>query len=148
VWPNGFRASTYDPSEADAFHGALDEAFAEEWGHEPDLGLDWRSVRERRHPDRSLWFAVKDGDDMAAAAVADEERGGMGWVAAIGVRKPWRRRGLGKALLLHCFRALHARGKRKIGLGVDAENPTGATRLYERAGMHVERTTVWFEKTL
>jgi ribosomal protein S18 acetylase RimI-like enzyme len=147
-WPPGLDVAPVEAAEIGRFHDTLDEAFAEEWGHEPEHGVDWRSVRETRHPDHSLWFVVKDGEEIAGAAVADEDRRGVGWVAAIGVRKPWRRRGLGEALLLHCFRELGARGKRKIALGVDAENPTGAMRLYERAGMHVARTAVFFEKAL
>lgn len=148
AWPPGIEVAPVDTHELDRVNAALDEAFAEEWGHEPKHGIDWSSVRERRHPDHSLWFTAKDGTEIAAAAIADEERWGAGWVAAIGVRKPWRRRGLGEALLLHCFRELHARGKRKLALGVDAENPTGATRLYERAGMHVAYSATFFEKAL
>jgi mycothiol synthase len=49
----------------------------------------------------------------------------------------FRKRGLGSALLLHAFAGLYARGERRMGLGVDATNETGATRLYESAGMRV-----------
>lgn len=146
-WPPGIAVTAIDAGEIDRFHDALDEAFAKEWGHEPERGVDWASIRARRFPDQSLWFAAKDEDEIAAAAVA-EETGEGGWVAAIGVRERWRRQGLGRALLLHCFCELHGRGIRKIALGVDAENPTGATRLYERAGMRVARNIVFFEKTL
>jgi ribosomal protein S18 acetylase RimI-like enzyme len=69
-------------------------------------------------------------------------------VGAIGVRKQWRRRGLGLALLLHAFGEFYRRGQPRIGLGVDAQNPTGATRLYERAGMHVAYEAIAFEKAL
>jgi hypothetical protein len=51
-------------------------------------------------------------------------------------------------MLLHCFRELYTRGKRVVALGVDAQNPTGATRLYESAGMHVAYSAVFFEKEL
>jgi ribosomal protein S18 acetylase RimI-like enzyme len=67
-------------------------------------------------------------------------------VAAIGVRRPWRGRGLGRALLLHTFGEFHRRGVNRISLGVDTENPTGATKLYESVGMHVELEDVVFEK--
>ena len=147
-WPAGLTVAPVDSTDVDRFHDALDEAFAEEWGHEPGREVDWRPIRERRHPDRSLWLAVKDGDEIAATALVDEERWGGGWVAAIGVRKPWRRRGVGLALLLHSFRELYDRGKRRVALGVDQQNPTGATRLYERAGMKVEWGAVFFEKSL
>jgi ribosomal protein S18 acetylase RimI-like enzyme len=72
----------------------------------------------------------------------------MGWIASIGVRDAWRKRGLGLALLLHAFGELYRRGQRRIGLGVDAHNPTGATRLYERAGMKVAWSAAIFEKEL
>jgi mycothiol synthase len=148
AWPSRLAAGPLDPADGAAFHEALDEAFAQEWGHEPERGVDWRNIRERRSADRSLWFAVKDGSEIAAAAITEEDRWGAAWIASIGVRERWRRRGLGLALLGHCFRELYARGKHKIALGVDAENPTGATRLYERAGMHVAYSAVYFEKEL
>jgi ribosomal protein S18 acetylase RimI-like enzyme len=81
-------------------------------------------------------------------ARCDAYRYGGGWVAGLGVRKPWRKRGLGLALLQRTFRLFHERGERSVGLGVDSENPTGATRLYERAGMHVESESVTFERSL
>jgi ribosomal protein S18 acetylase RimI-like enzyme len=56
-------------------------------------------------------------------------------VGTLGVRREWRRQGLGAALLQRAFVALYDRGLSTIGLGVDAENPTGALGLYERAGM-------------
>jgi mycothiol synthase len=149
AWPEGLRPSRFDPHQARAFHAALDEVFEDEWDHEPEPFDDWRRRRlEAPSVDLSLWFAVKDGTEIAAIAVCDRERFGMGWVGAIGVRKSWRRRGLGLALLRHCFAELEARGQKTIGLGVDAENPTGATRLYERAGMHVAWGAALFEKTL
>jgi mycothiol synthase len=66
----------------------------------------------------------------------------------LGVRRPWRRRGLGLALLRETFGLFYDRGEGRVGLGVDAENPSGATRLYERAGMHVEAEHQTWEKEL
>jgi ribosomal protein S18 acetylase RimI-like enzyme len=64
------------------------------------------------------------------------------------VRRHWRKRGIGLALLLHAFGELYRRGQRKAGLGVDAENLTGALRLYESAGMHVHQASDLFEKEI
>ena len=72
----------------------------------------------------------------------------QGWIGAIGVREPWRKRGLGLALLHHAFADWFRRGVTTVALGVDAENPTGATRLYERAGMHVAYEAIVFQKAL
>jgi ribosomal protein S18 acetylase RimI-like enzyme len=71
----------------------------------------------------------------------------QGWIWGLGVRRHWRRRGLALALLRHCFGALYRRGKRKVGLAMDAQN-LGATRLYEKAGMHVRHQYVVYEREL
>ena len=72
----------------------------------------------------------------------------FGWVGVLGVRKAWRKRGLGRALLLHSFGDFRDRGAARVGLGVDAENTTGAVRLYESAGMHVVRRMDTYERPL
>ena len=69
-----------------------------------------------------------------------------GYVAMLGVRRPWRRQGLGEALLAHSFAEFRRRGYTRGTLGVDASSMTGATRLYERAGMSVYRDTVFLER--
>jgi mycothiol synthase len=72
----------------------------------------------------------------------------MGWVDDLAVRRSWRRRGLGMALLHHSFGEFYRRGTRKVALEVDSQNLTGATRLYERAGMHATRQYDVYEKEL
>ncbi len=68
-----------------------------------------------------------------------------GWIHTLGVRKAYRRRGLGQALLLHTFRALQQRGVPAAYLFVDAANKTGATHLYQRVGMRVELEITHYE---
>jgi ribosomal protein S18 acetylase RimI-like enzyme len=72
----------------------------------------------------------------------------MAWVQSLGVRRPWRRQGLALALLHHLFGASYRRGITKVGLGVDTESLTGATRLYEKAGMQIYRQWDTYEKEL
>lgn len=148
-WPEGLSVAAFRDGDGPAFHEALGESFQDEWGHSPFEYEEWRRARlEAEDFDPDVWAVVRDGDDVAAVLRCDVFRYGGGWVGAIGVRKPWRRRGVGLALLHHAFRVFHARGERSVGLGVDSENPTGATRLYERAGMHVESESITFEKAL
>jgi mycothiol synthase len=98
--------------------------------------------------DPSLWFLAFDGDQLAGVVIGFVRGAETGWVRGLGVRRPWRGRGLGLALLQQAFAAFYGRGLRTVGLGVDAQSPTGATRLYERAGMHVTERYDTMEKIL
>jgi mycothiol synthase len=122
---------------------AQEESFEDHWDHTPQSIETWRefSVKQTNF-DPSLWFLAWAGDEVAGFALAFPERSGepgYGWVGTLGVRRAYRRRGIGEALLRHSFRALHERGYRCVRLSVDAESPTGAVRLYERVGMRVVR---------
>ena len=73
---------------------------------------------------------------------------GVALIGILGVRKHWRGRGLGRALLLQGFGALYGRGKRVVGLMVDAGNETGAVQLYESAGMRVASREDVYERRM
>jgi mycothiol synthase len=147
-WPADLAPRPVEREQLPAFHAAKEEAFAKEWGHVPQSfeAFVARAV-DRPRADLSLWTAVWDGDRVAATLIAGQELGG-GWVASLGVREPWRRRGLGLALLRRSFGQFRERGERRVQLGVDAGNETGAIGLYERAGMHVVWEAVVFQKEL
>lgn len=142
--PEGLLLDTFRTEDAREFHDAIREAFADEWGF-VSLPFDewWAS---RWDDDHSLWFVVRDGERIAAYARCESRRSGSGFVGMLGVRHAYRRRGLGLALLRHTFDEFWRRGVTRVTLGVDSANPTGATRLYERAGMHVVSEDVTFEK--
>jgi GNAT superfamily N-acetyltransferase len=147
--PEGFRMEPFSTELAAEFHGALEEAFADHWEFQPTPFDNWweRQVAKPDH-DPSLWFLIRTADDVVAATRNDPERSGGGWIGAIGVRSDWRRRGLAKALLLRSFGEFHRRGERRVGLGLDSENTTGATKLYESVGMVVDSEQVVWEKQL
>jgi GNAT superfamily N-acetyltransferase len=149
VLPEGFRLEPFSAEHAGAFHAALEEAFEDHWEFKPTAFGDWwrRQVAKSDH-DPSLWFVVRDGEEVVAGTRNDPERSGGGWIGALGVRREWRGRGLAKALLLASFGEFHRRGQRRVGLGVDSENPTGATKLYESVGMVVDTEQVVWEKEL
>jgi mycothiol synthase len=149
VVPAGFSVERFSQEDAQSFHAALEEAFAAHWEHQPEPFETWWD-RQLARPDHdpSLWFLVREDDEVVAATRNDPERSGGGWIGAIGVRPAWRGHGLAKALLLRSFREFHGRGKRRVGLGVDSENHTGATKLYESVGMVVDTEQVVWEKLL
>lgn len=142
-WPAGVEVRPWQQGDDPAFHAALQESFAEHFGFERRPYEEWLHVVEvQPETDRSLWYLALAGDEVAGAMICSWHSSGdrtFGWVNELGVRHGWRRRGLGLALLRHAFAELAGRGATRVGLGVDAENATGAVRLYERAGMHVTR---------
>ena len=148
-WPEGITIRTFVPGQDEfAVYAADQEAFQDHWGHMPidfELWEHWALKREGFDP--SLWFLAVAGDEIAGLSLCKYEMD-LGWVDTLAVLRPWRRKGLGMALLRHSFAEFYRRGTHKIGLGVDAQNLTGATRLYERAGMHVARQYDAYEKEL
>ncbi len=160
IWPQGIRLATFaEINDMRQVYLAFDDAFKDHWGHvdQPTDGIDgkveeWQHwVQNDKHFDPNLWFLALDGAEIAGVCLANPKRQEdpeMGWVEILGVRRPWRQQGLGLALLQHSFAALKALGKLRCGLGVDAASLTGATRLYEKADMHVARQYDAYEKEL
>lgn len=157
VFPEGITLRTYDQdTDAEAVYHAVNESFRDHFGHvdepfEEGLKRFRHFVLEYEGFDPSLLFVAMDGENVAGVNICrprsydDPE---MGWVGTLGVLRPYRKRGLGLALLRHSFNEFYRRGTRKVGLGVDAQNLTGALRLYENAGMHVHQAFDLYEKEL
>ncbi|TMK70740.1 MAG: GNAT family N-acetyltransferase [Actinobacteria bacterium] len=145
----GVRIATFRPEDARSFHSTLNEAFTEDWGFVAMPFDEWKEFRLKADDaDTSLWFLAWDGAEVAGVIRCDAKKFGGGFVGALGVRKPWRGQGIGTALLQHALGEYYCRGMAHVSLGVDAENQSGATRLYERAGMRVVSEDVVFEKAL
>jgi mycothiol synthase len=150
VWPDGISARPFELGEEWAVYDALIEAFEDHWDHLSVPFEDWREYfLDSSQFDPSLWFLAADGDEIAGFALCTKERRpNTGVVNMLGVRRRWRRRGLGTALLLHAFHEFRRRGRDKADLHVDADSLTGAVRLYEQAGMHVARRNDTYRKEL
>ncbi len=152
VWPDGLSVRPFRPGDEERFYEAHQEAFEDHWGHEVKTPYDEWAHWFLQPPmfDPELWFVAEEGGEAAGVVIdyVREEIGKIGWVQILGVRRPWRRRGLGRALLLQAFDAFRARGLERAGLGVDASSVTGATRLYESVGMTISYRFDIYEKRL
>jgi mycothiol synthase len=149
VLPDGLVMDGLRDDEYEAFYEALNEAFAEHWEWHPQPFEEWLARREGQHRDEHgpIWFVVRDGDELAAVTRNDPSVAGGGYVGAIGVRPAWRGQGLANALLQRTFGEFWRRGTTRVTLDVDSQNATGAVRLYEHVGMHVDACGVAFEKS-
>jgi ribosomal protein S18 acetylase RimI-like enzyme len=111
------------------------------------IPFDEWMANETTDLDPTLWFLATASDEIAGVALCDFHMGN-GKVLWLGVRPAWRRFGVGMVLLKHSFAEFYRRGKTKVELRVDAENLTGAPRLYERAGMHITQRFDIYSKEL
>jgi mycothiol synthase len=141
--PDGLTLRSYEAADEKPLRSALNVAFADDPFWHTVTPSNFREFYLRaRGFDPSLWLLAWDGADLAGFVLGYPERSGdvtLGWVGTLGVGRGWRRRGLGEALLRRAFAELYDRGLCRIGLGVDAENVSGALRLYERVGMRKTR---------
>jgi len=145
VGRDGLRRVFDADAEAFADHwggfDASDESF-EQWIRDPDL-------------DPELILAAWDGDQIAGVVVNtinEHENRELGWARglldSVFVRRPWRGRGLASALVARSLVLLRERGMSSAWLGVDADNPTGALRLYEKHGFEVDLRSTAYRKPM
>jgi mycothiol synthase len=157
-FPSGIIIRAYRVRADDVkVHAADNEAFRDHYGHAEEPLERWLHYVSRPffRPDLT---AV--AEDVATREIAgfctivvnteENQRIGIqrGWIDILGVRRPWRKRGIGTALLVKCLRDLRDFGLRQASLGCDSENITGATRIYERVGFAVAKTRAAFAKPL
>jgi len=142
--PEGVEVTGIDSGDLPAIHGVIDEAFADHFGHHAEPFERWMAEQEASPShDLTLWLLAR-AEGRPVGALTAHVGGDSGWVDYLGVLTACRGRGAGMALLRRSFAMFAERGVRRVILNVDAENPTGATALYERAGMRViNRWDLW-----
>lgn len=152
--PNGLALRPFDAErDAQAVYEADMDAFADHWGFERDSYEEW-AQEVLKHPANDSgkdWLIAYDGDQIAGICLCrwrldGDER--IGWVTHLAVRRPWRKQGLGEALLRSSFARYKELGYPRVGLMVDSDSPTHAVALYERAGMQVQERTLVYRKML
>ena len=115
-----------------------EEASTDKGYHDPLSYEGWvkRMGMDSESFDPSLWFLACKGNEVAGVALnVFASTSNTGWVDHLSVRQPWRKRGIGKALLLHSFGEFHRRGVTNVKLSVDSKSLTNAPKLYESVGM-------------
>jgi mycothiol synthase len=149
--PEGLEVRPVGPDDARRIWHADHDAFQDHWGGFDDSDAAFQRWIESPDFAPELFVVAFDGEEVAGAVLNaiypdENEQLGVrrGWLDSVFTRRPWRRRGLAGALIIRSLHLLRQRGMERAVLGVDADNPSGALRLYESAGFaEVARTTVW-----
>jgi mycothiol synthase len=149
VPPPGIAIRPRREDDDPAIFVTVEEAFREHWGFQPSRYEEWlKEWRGSATYDPTLWLVATEGDEIVGVMLANAEDDGRGWIGDLGVRDAWRGRGIGEALLRAAFAMFERRGLTTVTLNVDRDNATGATRLYERAGMRERQRWQVVSKTL
>jgi mycothiol synthase len=149
--PDGLEIRPVQPEHHRAIFEAGTEAFLDHWMPRDHSEADFKALFSNSDLDTDLWVVAWDGDQVAGVAenwIWPEQNAKLdiarGWLEHISVRRPWRRRGLGRAITAESLRRLRDAGMTDAGLGVDADNPTGALGLYEDLGFEVDLRSTAF----
>jgi mycothiol synthase len=144
--PPGLEIRPSLPEHYEAIVAASIEAFQDHWGSSDAEDLTVAELTSNPVFDPTIWQVAWDGDEVAGMILnfidrEENEKFGRQWgyTEEICVRRPWRKRGLASSLIAHSLRVLKERGMNTAALYVDAENLSGALRLYEKMGYEVIR---------
>lgn len=157
--PDGLEVRPVEPRHYRPIWEAMNEAFRDHWGHVEGTEEDYQQwikrIEERPTHDPSLWKVAWDGDQVAGMVlnfINEEENQALkrkwGWTDPICVRRPWRRQGLARALIVESMELLRDKGYETAALGVDTQNPNGALDLYQSCGYQILKKWTAYRKPL
>lgn len=154
--PKGLEVRPVQQEHIPAILEAAKEAFRDHWGFS-EAGWDAETEQFLTHWafQPALWQVAWDGDQVAGqvenfiAEQENEEYGRKrGYTEGISVGRPWRRRGLCHALIARSLRLLKDLGMTEAALGCDAENLSGAVRVYTDMGFRTVKRFTTYRKPL
>jgi mycothiol synthase len=153
--PDGFEVRPVRDADLDAIFAAEEEAFSDEWLEAQPTPQDRLRYLGDPRNDPGQWQVAWSGDEVAgivfpavdAEANARYDRQRV-LLDAVAIRRPFRRRGLATALMLRALHAAREVGLMSADLWVDAANPSGAIRVYERLGFEVALRGTAYHKAL
>jgi mycothiol synthase len=150
--PAGIEIRPVGPEAVRPLWDAMVEAFRDHNGEAPATESDWIRFSEHPRLDPSMWVVAFDADEIAGAVLNSidpatrTQHDTPGWLDEVFVRRPWRRRGLGRAMTARSLEMLRDRGATRAVLGVDGANPNQAMTLYESEGFRIITSgTFWLK---
>lgn len=153
--PAGLEVRPAREADLRTIFSADNEAFRDHWGSVDESDEGFRRWSGSPTFDASLLVVAWDGDQVAGAVVNEIDpalnaRRGLqrGVLAQVFTRRPWRRRGLARALVARSLVLLRERGMTSAVLGVDTTNPQDAVHLYETAMFSVAESAAAYRKPL
>ena len=153
--PYGIEIRPVEESHMRQIFDAENEAFLDHWGSIDPTETDYQRWLEEPIHNPALWKVAWDGDQVVGMVrnyISETNNETFnrkrGYTEEISVRRPWRRRGVARALLTRSIQMFVEMGMEETYLGVDTQNPSGALRLYEDVGYTEDRRYITFRKPI
>jgi ribosomal protein S18 acetylase RimI-like enzyme len=153
--PEGLEVRPVTSEHHTVIWKAAEEAFRDHWGETQWHDEYFDEWQESPTFQPELWQVAWDGDKVAGSVLTfinhqenEEYHRQRGYTEGISVRRPWRRKGLARALIARSFKAQKEQGMTETALGVDAQNPNGALNLYQSMGFEVVKEHRTYRKPL
>jgi len=153
--PAGLEVRPAQPQQYRQIWDASQEAFRDHWGYAEPQEEDYQGWLTHKEFQPDLWQVAWDGNQIAGMILNYIDYGEnetyhrkRGWTEGISVRRPWRRRGLARAMLARSMKMHRDLGMTETALGVDADNPNGARQLYESMGYRTVRVFTTYRKPM
>lgn len=153
--PEGLEVRPVKKEHLRAIFDADMEAFRDHWGFTPPTEERYQAWISQPDFNPSLFKVAWDGDQVAGAVqnfIDTEENAEYnrkrGYTEGVFTRRPWRKRGLAKSLIVQSMRMFKEMGMTETALGVDAENLSGALRLYQSLGYRKVKMGITFRKPM
>jgi mycothiol synthase len=146
--PEGIALKPFQPDqEEESLFTLYDETFQDSWGYTKKDFSTWISQKKGDGYDPSLWFIVWKDSKPVGFLMSRMQEDGL-FIDLLGVKREYRKHGIGKALLLHTFGVAYERNQKTILLYVDSDSLTNANRLYQQVGMKPHSQTAVYMKEL
>jgi mycothiol synthase len=153
--PPGLEARPALPEHYQAIWDAFQEAFRDHWGYSKPHEEDYQGWLKSKEFQPELWQVVWDGDQVAGMILNfihheenEEYKRKRGYTEGIAVRRPWRRRGLARAMLARSLKMHRELGMTEAALGVDTESLSGANHLYESMGFRPVKIFITYRRPM
>lgn len=153
--PNGVTIAPWDDFDTEVLRDVKNSAFADHWGSTPTSMENWTQMTKGYGARRDLSFVATIDDTPVGLLLthrfpADDDvvGGRYGWIDKLATLREFRGRGIASSLIAHALIAYRKEGLTHAALGVDSDNPTGASRLYSSLGFVPLHGTVTYSLTL
>ncbi|KAF0106302.1 MAG: N-acetyltransferase GCN5 [Anaerolineaceae bacterium] len=153
--PPGLEVRPVEPEHIRPIFDGSNEAFRDHWGARDESEEEFKSHQESPMFRPELWKVAWAGGEMAGVVhnFVDEKenaeyRRKRGYTESICVRRPWRKMGLARSLIVQSMKMFKEMGMTETALSTDSQNISGAFRLYEGCGYRKVKQQIIYRKPL